>query len=159
MVDVGVGDDNGVDFFRVDHDIAVGCVSLKALALEHAAVQQYFLAVVGGDKVLASSYFLCCTDEFDFHIAILKFAPKLGKKSEVAMFCHPTSDNLSNRGVIPPQSFSPSDHFQPQCASYRCPWPCRKGRFELGRLQPWCCRRSARKHSQCGHGSSLRPQG
>ena len=144
MVDVGMGDDDGVDFFRVDHDVSVGGVSLKALALEHTAVQQYFLAVVGGDKVLASSYFLRCTDEFDFHIAILKFAPKLVKKSEVAMFCHLTSDNLSNSGVIPPQSFSQLDHFQPQCASCRCPWPCQKGRYGLGRLRPWRCRRSVR---------------
>jgi hypothetical protein len=46
--------------------------------------------VVGGDEVLATCHFLGGADEFDFHIAILKFAPKLGKKSEVAMFCHLT---------------------------------------------------------------------
>ena len=69
MVYVGVGEDDVVDFLRVDHDVAVGGIGFEALALEHAAVQQDFLAVVGGDEVLAARHFLGCTDEFDFHCA------------------------------------------------------------------------------------------
>ena len=89
MVDVGVGEDDIVDFLGVDHDVAVGRVGLEAFTLEHAAVQQDFLAVVGGYQVFTASHFLGGTDEFDFHR--LKFAPKIGKKSEVAIKCHLTS--------------------------------------------------------------------
>ena len=89
VVDVCVGEDDIVDFLGVDHDVAVHGIGLKPLALEHAAVQQDFLAVVGGNQVLTARHLLGCTDEFDFHR--LKFAPKLVKKSEVAMFCHLTS--------------------------------------------------------------------
>ena len=95
MVHVGVGEDDGVDFLGVDHDVAVGGVGFEALALEHAAVQQYFLAVVGGDEVLAARHFLGRTDEFDFHIAILKFAPKVGKIHEIANHFDRVSHNCS----------------------------------------------------------------
>ena len=67
VVDMGVGEDDIIEFFGVDHDITVGRIGFKALALEHAAVQQDFLAMVGGDEVLAARHFLGCTDEFDFH--------------------------------------------------------------------------------------------
>ena len=89
VVDVGVGEDDIIKFLGIDHNVAVGRVGFKALALEHAAVQEDFLAVVGGDEVLAARHFLSRTDEFDFHR--LKFAPKLEKKSEVARICHLTS--------------------------------------------------------------------
>ena len=67
VVDVRVSEDDIVDFFRFDHDVAVHGVGLKALALEHTAVQEDFLAMVGGDEVLAARHFLGRTDEFDFH--------------------------------------------------------------------------------------------
>ena len=67
VVDMGMGEDDGVDFLWVDHDVTVGGVGFEALALEHTAVQQDFLAMVGGDEVLAARHFLGCTDEFDFH--------------------------------------------------------------------------------------------
>ena len=67
MVDVGVGEDDIVDFLGVDHDVTVGGVGFEALALEHTAVQQDFLAMVGSDEVLAARHFLGGTDEFDFH--------------------------------------------------------------------------------------------
>ncbi len=75
VVDVGVSEDDVVDFFGVDHDVAVGGIGFEALALEHATIQEDFLSVVGGDEVLAARHFLGCTDEFDFHR--LKFAPKI----------------------------------------------------------------------------------
>ena len=59
--------DDIVDFLWVDHDVAVGGVGLEAFTLEHTAVQQDLLAMVGGDEVLAARHFLGCTDEFDFH--------------------------------------------------------------------------------------------
>ena len=79
MVDMGVSEDDGVDFLRVDHDVAVGGVGLEAFTLEHTAVQQDFLAMVGGDEVLAARHFLGCTDEFDFH-SPSEFDPKNRKK-------------------------------------------------------------------------------
>ena len=39
VVDMGVGEDDNVDFFRVDHDITVGGIGFETFALEHAAVQ------------------------------------------------------------------------------------------------------------------------
>ena len=83
MVDVGMGEDDIIDFLGVDHDVTVGRVGLKALALEHTAVQQDFLAVVGGDEVLAARYFLGRTDEFDFHSSIQNLTPKVGKNLEI----------------------------------------------------------------------------
>ena len=79
MVDVGVGEDDVVDFLGVDHDVAVHGIGFETLALEHAAVQEDFLAVVGGDEVLTARHFLGCTDEFDFH-SPSEFDPKISKK-------------------------------------------------------------------------------
>ena len=67
VVDMGMGEDDSVDFLWVDHDVAVGGVGLEAFTLEHTAVQEDFLAMVGGDEVLAARHFLGCTDEFNFH--------------------------------------------------------------------------------------------
>ena len=67
VVDVGVGEDDIVDFLGVDHDVAVRRISFEALTLEHTAVQQNLLAMVGSDEVLAARHFLGRTDEFDFH--------------------------------------------------------------------------------------------
>jgi hypothetical protein len=81
---MGVGEDDGVDFLRVDHDVAVGGIGLEAFTLEHTAVQEDFLAMVGGDEVLAARHFLGSTDEFDFHNNP-NLTPKIAKKSEVAI--------------------------------------------------------------------------
>jgi hypothetical protein len=80
MVYVGVGEDDVVDFLGVDHDVTVGGIGFEALALEHAAVQQDFLTVVGGDEVLAARHFLGRTDEFDFHRLNSKICSKNNKK-------------------------------------------------------------------------------
>ena len=80
VVDVSVGEDDIVDFFRVDHDVAVGGVGFQPLALEHATVQKDLLAVVGGDEVLAARHFLGRTDEFDFHFRDSEICPKSSKK-------------------------------------------------------------------------------
>ena len=75
MVDMGVGEDDIVDFLGVDHNVAVGRIGFEAFTLEHTAVQEDFLAVVGGDEVLAARHFLGRTDEFDFH-SLNKICPK-----------------------------------------------------------------------------------
>ena len=80
VVDMGVGEDDGVDFLRVDHDVAVGGVGFEAFTLEHTAVQEDFLAMVGGDEVLAARHFLGRTDEFDFHRLNSKICSKNNKK-------------------------------------------------------------------------------
>jgi hypothetical protein len=48
--------------------------------LEHTAVQEDFLAMVGGDEVLAARHFLGRTDEFDFHRLNSKICSKNSKK-------------------------------------------------------------------------------
>ena len=80
VVDMGVSEDDGIDFFRVDHDVAVGGVGFEAFTLEHTAVQEDFLAMVGGDEVLAARHFLGRTDEFDFHRLNSKICSKNSKK-------------------------------------------------------------------------------
>ena len=80
VVDVRVSEDDIVDFFRFDHDVAVHSIGLKALALEHTAIQKNFLAMVGGDEVLAARHFLGRTDEFDFHRLNSKICTKNNKK-------------------------------------------------------------------------------
>ena len=86
---MGVGEDDGIDFLGVDHDVTVGRVGFESLALEHAAVQEDFLAVVGGDEMLAARHFLGCTDEFDFHSlksldsTTLNLTTKVGKLFEL----------------------------------------------------------------------------
>ena len=80
VVDMGMGEYDGVDILGVDHDVAVGCIGFEALALEHTAVQQDFLAMVGGDEVLAARHFLGGTDEFDFHRLNSKICTKNNKK-------------------------------------------------------------------------------
>ena len=79
MVDMSVSEDDIVDFLGVDHDVAVGRVGFEALALEHTAVQQDFLAVVGGYQVFTARNFLGGTDEFDFH-SLNKICPKDSEK-------------------------------------------------------------------------------
>ena len=90
MIDMGVGEDDGVDFFWVDHDVAVGGIGLETFTLEHTAIQEDLLAMVGGDEVLAARHFLGRTDEFDFHNNP-NLTPKITKKSEVAKKCHLTA--------------------------------------------------------------------
>ena len=67
VVNMSMGEDDVIYFLRFDHRVAVRCIGLKAFALEHAAVEQYFLSVVGDYQVLAAGDFLRCTNEFDSH--------------------------------------------------------------------------------------------
>lgn len=67
MVDVGVGQDDVIHVFGFDHGVTVGGIGIKTFALEHTAVEQNVLSVVGSDQVFATCDFLNSSNELYFH--------------------------------------------------------------------------------------------
>ena len=67
MVDVGVGQDDVIHVFGFDHGVTVGGIGIKTFALEHTAVEQNVLSVVGSDQVFATCDFLNSSNELYLH--------------------------------------------------------------------------------------------
>ena len=61
VVDVRVGKDDVVNVARVEAEVAVHAVGLQTFTLVHAAVEQNFHALVGGEKEFTTGNFCCCT--------------------------------------------------------------------------------------------------
>lgn len=71
VVDVGVGQDHAIDFFRVELPLRIKILHFFIVALIKTAIQQNGKSVVQGDEVGASRYFLCSSAKFNFHGFVL----------------------------------------------------------------------------------------
>ena len=67
MVNVGMGQDNMVEFGGIEHQLAVQFVGLETFALEHAAIEQNGLAAFCRDEMFAARHFARCAYKFDLH--------------------------------------------------------------------------------------------
>ena len=72
MVDMGVGEDEVVDFGRVEAEVAVHGVSLETLALVHATVEEDIESPLSGDEVLAARHLACGSQELQFHELVIR---------------------------------------------------------------------------------------
>ena len=69
VVDMGVGEDEVIDFGGVETKVAVHGVGFETFALIHSTVEQDFQALLCGDEVFAASHFASSTHKLQFHIA------------------------------------------------------------------------------------------
>ena len=70
MVDVGVSQDDVVDLFGIETQVAVGGIRFHAFPLKHSAVKQDFFTVIEGNQMFAAGYFAGGTDKFYLHNCI-----------------------------------------------------------------------------------------
>ena len=57
VVDVGVREQDVVDVFRIESEVAVHAVGFQTFPLVHSAVQQYFGSFYGGQEEFAAGHF------------------------------------------------------------------------------------------------------
>jgi hypothetical protein len=67
MVDVRVAQNDVVNLFRFKTQFAVHGIGFQSFSLKHTAVEQYFLALFGGNEVFTSGNLTSGTYKSNFH--------------------------------------------------------------------------------------------